>query len=149
MKRLGILEKAIMLLTDNYITLEFWSDDVRHSDNDKLNGYLRQEVNTVIDSLTESFPELEILSINGPTNVDGFECLAYIYYSRGYDVKLTSAVDPNKIKEKCMELEIDKSGKRYLDIDVYYKGKKFSRKNPDAFHWRKKYGFFPYGITLF
>lgn len=52
----------------------------------------------------------------------GFGCF------HGYNLWIMQNIDLRSLKETCMELELDCKGNRMADIDVFYKGKKVTRK---------------------
>lgn len=114
------LEKILRLIGGNYIVLEEWSDCY---DPESEKAY----VEGIIKHLKSCYPELEILSIKKSNNIES-RFVLYLAF-KGYEIKISPNVDLNDLKNTCMILEVNEDGQRVSDIDIYYQGRRISRKN--------------------
>lgn len=81
---------------------------------------LRKFAFYVANTLSDKYPDLKIIDVfrtDDPFNFSQNPILWGMY--QGYAICIPRNSDLREIKRACIELEIDKQGKRICDIDVY------------------------------
>lgn len=111
-----------------YILITVWSDYHDYQS--------RSAAEVIIKKIKDMFPQIEVFSIeehiNADLAVDAFD--GYWGCCPGYRVKISKNLSLESLKDFCMTLEIDNTGRRILDIDIYdgerilSRGRKVSRK---------------------
>lgn len=104
---------------EHCITLEIWSTCLS---NKEVKEFVRQ----VVKRIKHEFTNAEILLVMRRHDIESRTHI--LLHFDGYEVLLSPNIDPQRLKNICMELELNSENKRVADIDVYSKREKISRK---------------------